>query len=79
MEALATVRVAIFDLSYTPQPGETFQVNNTGQLVRLVTGPGELYQVDWFGFLQPVLLPAPTQLQTVITALNPEANSNINN
>jgi hypothetical protein len=60
IHALAAVRVALFDFSYTPQPGETFQVNGDGQIIKLNTSPGDLFQTDWLGFLQPVILPLPT-------------------
>jgi hypothetical protein len=69
VHAMASVRVALFDLSYAPQPGETFQVNGDGQLIKLQTCPGDLFQTDWQGFLQPIILPLPTVPVTSIATI----------
>ena len=60
--SVAPMRVALYDLQYQPGPGEVFQVNNNRQLIKLEVKAGDMFQADWFGFLQPIILPIPIQL-----------------
>ena len=53
------VRVAMMNFDFTPTPGEIYQVNNQGHLLRVIMRPGCVFQVNAKGALQEVDFPLP--------------------
>jgi hypothetical protein len=55
------VRVALLDFNFKPTPGEIYQVNSEGHLLKLSLKKGMVFQVNNMGGLQEVTLPFPVK------------------
>jgi hypothetical protein len=58
------VRVSVLEFDYQPTPGEIFQVNDKGNLMKIRFTPGTLFQADYEGMLQ--------ELYTPVSLTNPQ-------
>jgi hypothetical protein len=67
MNSKPIVRVSVLEFDYQPTPGEIFQVNDKGNLMKIGFTPGTLFQADFDGTLQelytPVSLTSPQWAQ----------------